>query len=59
MTTAEALKLALEEEIKAINLYTRLSLEHSAVKETMDFLIIEEQKHKKILERKIFEATKG
>lgn len=59
MTTVEALKLALEEEIKAINLYTRLSLEHPAVKEMMDFLITEEQKHKKIIEKKIVEATKG
>ncbi len=59
MTTVEALKLALGEEVKAINLYTRLSLEHPAVKETMDFLITEEQKHKKILEKTIVEATKG
>lgn len=59
MTTVEALRLALEQEIKAIEIYSKLALEHQAVKETMDFLITEEQKHKKLLEKKIVEATRG
>ncbi|MCK9603059.1 MAG: hypothetical protein M0R66_01570 [Candidatus Omnitrophica bacterium] len=58
MDPVEALKLALSEEQKAIALYSKLSVAHTAVKETFLFLIEEEQKHKKLLEKAIFELTK-
>lgn len=58
MTPTEALKLALSEEIKAIELYEKLNLKHSSLKEIFLFLINEEQKHKKLIENKITELTR-
>jgi len=58
MTPVKALKVALAEEIKAIELYRKLNLEHSSLKEIFLFLINEEQKHKKLIEQKIAETTK-
>jgi rubrerythrin len=53
MTPAEALELALAEEVRAITLYQRLAKEHSAIRDTLTFLITEEQKHKKLIEKQI------
>ncbi|MDD5166449.1 MAG: ferritin family protein [Candidatus Omnitrophica bacterium] len=58
MDPVEALKLALSKEQEAIDLYSRLSVAHPAVKETFVFLIEEEQKHKKLLEKAIFDFTR-
>ena len=57
MTPVDALKLALEKENNAIELYQKLAIEHSAIKELLLFLMNEEEKHKKLLEKKIVEVT--
>jgi len=53
MTPVEALQLALEKENEALDLYRKLALEHHAVKDVFEFLINEEEKHKKMLQEKI------
>lgn len=53
MTPVEALQLALEKEDDALVLYRKLALEHPAVKDMFEFLVNEEEKHKKMLEAKI------
>ena len=58
MTPVEALKLALSKEEASIALYKKLAVEHSAVRELLTFLENEEQKHKKMIEEKIFELTR-
>lgn len=58
MTPVEALNLALSEELRAIQLYEKLSLEHSSVKETFLFLVNEEYRHKSIVEKKISEISR-
>ena len=58
MSPVEALKLALGEEMKAIELYKKLGLEHPSINDTCTLLIGEEQKHKKIIEKKISELTR-
>ncbi|MBN1913765.1 MAG: hypothetical protein JW788_05125 [Candidatus Omnitrophica bacterium] len=58
MIPIEALKLALSEEAKAIQLYDKLGAEHPGLKETFTFLINEENRHKQLLEKKIAELTK-
>lgn len=58
MTSVEALNLALEKEKKSIKLYQGLSRKQSAIKDLLDFLITEEQKHEKLIKEKIVEVTK-
>lgn len=58
MGPVEALKLALEKEIEAAELYRNLSLESDVSKDTFLFLMGQEQKHKKLIEDKIAEITK-
>jgi rubrerythrin len=58
MGPVEALKVALSKENASIQLYTRLSLEHQAIKELLQFLINEEAKHRKLIEDKIKEMTR-
>lgn len=58
MGPVEALKLALVKEQESIDLYSKIQLEHSNLKETMLFLIGEEHKHKQLIEKKIAELTK-
>lgn len=58
MGPVEALNLALSKEVEAIALYSRLSIEHPAVKDTLLFLVNEEQKDKQLLEKAIVELTK-
>lgn len=55
MTPIEALKIALEKEKASITLYTKLSVQHKAIKDLLVFLINEEQKHKKLIVEKISE----
>ena len=57
MVPVEALKLALAKEVEAIELYSMLDFKHQEIREIFDFLINEEQKHKQLLEKKIFEIT--
>jgi rubrerythrin len=58
MTSTEALKVALEKESGSIKLYTSLSVKFPEIRELLSFLIIEEQKHKKMIEAKIAEITR-
>lgn len=58
MGPVEALKLALSKEEASIQLYNKLNLKHPALKELFSFLIIEEEKHKRLIEKKIFETTR-
>ena len=58
MGPVDALKIALSKENASIQLYTKLSLEHQAIKELLQSLINEEEKHRKLIEDKIREMTR-
>jgi len=58
MGPVDALTLALAKEIESIELYTKILNEHPSLNEELVFLINEEQKHKKIIEKKIYELTR-
>ncbi len=58
MGPVEALKLALSKEAASIELYNKLNLKHPGLKELFSLLIIEEEKHKRLIEKKIFEITR-
>ena len=58
MGPIEALKLALSKELKSIELYQKLSVDHTVAKDIFIFLINEETKHKKLIEKRIYELTK-
>jgi rubrerythrin len=58
MSPVEALKLALAKEVEAIELYGTLDFKHPEIKDIFDFLLNEEQKHKQLLEKKIFAITR-
>lgn len=53
----EALKLALGKEENSIALYQELIAKHSNLKDLLYSLLLEEQKHKKLIEEKIRELT--
>jgi len=57
MSPVEALKLALSKEIEAVETYQKLLAEHPIVKDIFYFLAGEEQKHKALIEKKIYELT--
>jgi rubrerythrin len=57
MIEVEALKLALKKEEAAIKLYQDLLAKHPSIKDLLYTLLIEEQKHKKLIEEKIRELT--
>ncbi|MBU1043984.1 MAG: hypothetical protein KJ915_06255 [Candidatus Omnitrophica bacterium] len=57
MSPVEALQLALSRETEAHDLYLKLAQEHHNLKDLFEFLVIEEEKHKKLLEQKILEMT--
>jgi rubrerythrin len=59
MGPVDALKIALSKENASIQLYARLSLQHKAIKELLQLLINEEEKHKQLIEDKISEMTRG
>ena len=54
----EALELALAREKASIELYKKLAAEHKVAEEIFTLLFNEENKHKKLIENKIFELTK-
>ncbi|RJO64573.1 MAG: hypothetical protein C4540_03695 [Candidatus Omnitrophota bacterium] len=58
MGPVDALKIAVGEENKAIELYEQFSREHSQLNEIFSFLISEEHTHRNLLEKKISELTK-
>lgn len=58
MTPVEALKIALAKEKAAIELYTKLSKEHSEIRQLLSELLTEEQKHKKLIEQRITQLTR-
>ncbi len=57
MTPVDALKLALSKEEQSIKLYRDLVAKHSEIKELLFSLVIEEEKHKQLIEKKISEIT--
>ena len=58
MGPIEALELAKSKEAQAISMYERFSQEYKAAKDIFLFLKGEEEKHKLLIEKKIFELTK-
>lgn len=58
MTPVDALELALSKEIQSIELYEKFSIKHSQLRDIFTFLIGEEQKHKKLIEKEIQKITK-
>ena len=58
MTPVEALEVALEKEKASIALYQDLIAKHSVIKDLLYSLLIEEQKHKKLIEERIVELTR-
>lgn len=58
MGPVEALKMALAREEGSIELYRRLSIEHKVAEDVFTFLFNEENKHKILIEKKIFELMK-
>jgi rubrerythrin len=57
MTPAEALKIALSKEVASIKLYRKLYDQHPAIRDLLSTLVNEEEKHKKLIEKKIVEIT--
>ena len=58
MTPVEALRLALVKENEAHDLYQRLAEEQPVAREIFLSLVIEEEKHAKLIEKKIVDLTK-
>lgn len=58
MGPIEALQLALTKEIETKELYDKFSVDYPVAKDIFVFLSGEEQKHKKLIEKKIYELTK-
>ncbi len=58
MTPVEALEVALEKEKTSIALYQDLIVKHPVIKDLLYSLLIEEQKHKKLIEERIIELTR-
>jgi len=58
MGPVEALKFAMIKEIEAADMYEKFSAQFPVAKEIFSFLTSEEQKHKKLIEKKIYELTK-
>ena len=58
MTDVEMLRLALGEEEKAIKLYQGMLATYPNLKELLLGLVSSEQKHKQLIEKKIFELTR-
>ena len=58
MTSAEVLELALSKEKEAIKFYQKLLAEHPGLKDILYYLSNEEQKHKILLEKKIYKLSR-
>ena len=54
----EALNVALAREESSIELYRRFAVEHKVAEDIFLFLFNEENKHKALIEKKIFELMK-
>lgn len=59
MGPVEALEIAVRRENDAAQFYQKLSIDYPEIKETLLFLVGEEQKHKELLEGKIRELING
>jgi len=59
MIDVEALKIALSKEMDAIETYQEMLVKHPNLTELLSFLLTEEQKHRKLIEAKIVELTRG
>ena len=57
MVEIEVLKLALAKEEVSIQEYQEMLINHPALGEILSFLLTEEQKHKKLIEKKIAELS--
>jgi rubrerythrin len=57
MIEVEVLKLALVKEEAAIKTYQEMLISYPALGELLSFLVTEEQKHKKLIEKKIVELS--
>jgi len=58
MIDIEVLRLALSKEEEAINMYQEMLIGHPQLNELLSLLITEEQKHKKLIEKKIAELIR-
>ncbi len=58
MIDIEVLKLALSKEEEAIAVYQDMQIDHPQLKELLSLLVTEEQKHKRLIEKKIAELTR-
>ncbi|MDD4957307.1 MAG: ferritin family protein [Candidatus Omnitrophica bacterium] len=59
MTPVEALKIALAKEDASVRLYKKLAEEHPAIRDLLTELLIEEEKHRKMIEKKLVQLTTG
>jgi len=57
MIDVEVMEIALSNEEKSIELYQKLIADHPGLKDILYQLLIEEQKHKSAIEKKIYELT--
>lgn len=57
MISIEALELALAKEMASIKLYKRYAIDYPTVRDTFLFLQDEEQKHQRLIEKKIRELS--
>jgi rubrerythrin len=57
MTDVDVLKIALSKEENAIETYQKMLAENPGLKDLLSLLITEEQKHKILIEKKIWELT--
>jgi len=57
MGPVEALQLALEKELEAKALYEKLGKQHKIAEDVFNFLLEEETKHQRLIEKKIQELT--
>ena len=58
MTDVEVLRIALEKEERSIKFYQGMLAEHPNLKDMLLTLIMAEQNHKKVVEKKISDLTK-
>lgn len=58
MLNIEVLEVALSKEEKSIKFYQKLIADHSDLKDILYYLLTEEQKHKALLEKKIYELSR-
>jgi rubrerythrin len=58
MSPIEALKLALQREAKSVELYQKLANNHAEIRELVTLLLIEEQKHQKMIQQKMVELSR-